>query len=173
MKTKNKLQNEVTKKGRSSFAKQGSSIFIQKNETVNEIKSLSTKDKKIHFLKCNLAVTCSTLVLSCHVKEFELLKFCHGINQCLLSDPTQGNVFAIGNAISDLEGCYLYWDTVGKRFIGKVTGGKRGSGGRTFATRNKEHKKGSELKSFQDMQSKFYSRYMYPSIESTSKTTEP
>ena len=115
----------------------------------------------------------ATLVLTGHVKGFEVLKFCHGINQCLLQDATHKNVFAIGSAISNLEGCYLYWDTVGNRFIrsGKVSGGARGdNGGRTFATRNREHKKGSELKSFQDRQSTFYTKY--PSIENTSNNTE-
>jgi hypothetical protein len=119
-------------------------------------------------------VISATIVLTGHAKCFDVLKFCHGCNLSLLQDPCIGNVFSIGSEISKLEGCYLYWDKRGKRFIrsGKVSGGLRGeNGGRTFAQRDREHKKGSELKCFQDRQSKFYTKY--PSTDSASKSTEP
>jgi hypothetical protein len=63
-----------------------------------------------NFFRTNLNVASATLVLTGHVKGF---------------DATHKNVFARGSAISYLEGCYLYWDTVGNRFIrsGKVSGG--------------------------------------------------
>ena len=98
------------------------------------------------FVRSNLHVISATIVLTGHAKCFDVFKFCHGCNQSLLQDPCIGNVFSIGAEISKLEGCYLYWDTMGKRFIrsGKVSGGLRGdNGGRTFAHRNREHKKGS------------------------------
>ena len=54
MKTKTKLKDKVTKQKRSSFAKGGSSLFIQNNDIANKSKSLSRKDKKIHATMASL-----------------------------------------------------------------------------------------------------------------------
>ena len=120
------------------------------------------------FVKKNLSAVCVLMVLVKHTKGSELLKFCHGMDPCLLDCSSEQNNFIPGEDAKDLEGCYLYWDTIGKKFIrsGKVTGGKKGTQkGRTFEVRNKEHEKGAKLKTFQDRQSQFYTKY--PSSENS------
>jgi hypothetical protein len=110
----------------------------------------------------NLSAICVMMVLEKHTKGLELLKFCHGMDPCLLNEAVEEGTFIRGEIVKDLEGCYLYWDNTGKFFIrsGKVTGGKKGTHkGRTFEVRHKEHKKGSTLTTFQHRQSQFYSKY--------------
>ena len=45
------------------------------------------------YVRLNLHVACATITLMGHAKPFDILKFCHGENSCLLRDPTIGNVF--------------------------------------------------------------------------------
>jgi hypothetical protein len=125
------------------------------------------------YVRLNLHVACATITLIGHAKPFDILKFCHGEHSCLLRDPTIGKVFfSFGDSISDLEGCYLYWDNIGRKFIrsGKVSGGKRGdNGGRIFKRRHSEHKEYSELRTYKE--SRFYSSY--PSETIVSETSKP
>jgi len=129
------------------------------------------------FVKDNLAIVSSHMILFKHVKPFDYLRF-HGHRECvgLLVDRDFNNCFPtiMHQSVKDLEGTYLYYDTVGDQWIrsGKVTGGKKGTltESRTFERRHTEHLKSAGLPDDKAMESRFYMTYPSTSARHTSAT---
>ena len=99
----------------------------------------------------NLSVVAAYMILFSHSKK-DITRIHE--SESLLSHPNANKFLLCTNNEGNLQGCYLYYNNHGEKFIrsGKVTGNSR-----SFITRHLEHKKGAGSNNASD--STFYDVY--------------